>query len=362
MAERQHFDSLTIRGFRGLTDIDIRGLGEVNILLGANDVGKTSVLEAILLIANPAEPRLPIQVQNSRNYQVHEIDDLASVFLNLDFNREVVIDAVYSGHDDRRRLTISAPDKEYPIDAEKKPQGKLETRVRRELQYDLEAHTRLQETPKVFRTKLIDRGDKWAIDRTSLGDVVDEIAGSLTVPASFFIPRSDYKTERIGKLVVNKKDELLVEYLRHINPRVTKISAHKDVAYLDIGLAQMMPLNMFGGGMIRAASILSECVLSDAKVLLIDELEQGLHHQAISFLLEAILRLSREQGVQIFATTHSIEVIEGLQRVLGKKDFAEHRATTKCITLQRDKSGVVRTYKYDYSQFDHCIEHGIEIR
>ena len=123
-----------------------------------------------------------------------------------------------------------------------------------------------------------------------------------------------------------------------------------------------MPLNMFGSGMIRATMILSECILRDSKVLLIDELEQGLHHQAISFLLEALLRLAKEQDIQIFATTHSIEVIEGLQQVLGQEEFAEHRDTTTCVTLQRDKDGIVRSYRYDYQQFDHCIEHGIEIR
>ena len=134
------------------------------------------------------------------------------------------------------------------------------------------------------------------------------------------------------------------------------------MAYLDIGLAQMMPLNMFGSGMVRTAMILSECMLRDSKILLIDELEQGLHYQAISFLLEALLRLAKEQGIQVFATTHSIEVIKGLQQVLGQEEFTEYRDTTKCITLQRDKDGIVRSYRYDYQQFDHCIEHGIEIR
>ena len=134
------------------------------------------------------------------------------------------------------------------------------------------------------------------------------------------------------------------------------------MAYLDVGLAQMMPLNMFGSGMVRTAMILSECMLRDSKILLIDELEQGLHYQAISFLLEALLRLAKEQGIQVFATTHSIEVIKGLQQVLGQEEFTEYRDTTKCITLQRDKDGFVRSYRYDYQQFDHCIEHGIEIR
>ena len=363
MADRHQFDEIAIRGFRGLRDINLSGLGEVNILLGANDVGKTSILESVLLICDPSEPRLPITVQRSRNYLAGDIDGLASIFHDLDLNREVVIEARLSGDRGYRRLTISAPQQDVneKADVNEKSNGKTNVNERpkfygtRVLQYDVEVQSSVQEASNSSQIQLIDRGDKWE-KKPLYETVIDEISFNL------FVPVPGYNTEPIGRLIVNKKDRRLIRYLQHINPRVTNITALENIVYLDIGLAQMMPLNMFGSGMIRATMILSECILQDSKVLLIDELEQGLHHQAISFLLEALLRLAKEQDIQIFATTHSIEVIEGLQHVLGQEEFAEHRGTTTCVTLQRDKDGIVRSYRYDYQQFDHCIEHGIEIR
>ena len=47
MRDGQHLDSLKIRRFRGLSDFDLDGLGSFNVLLGANDAGKTTILEAI---------------------------------------------------------------------------------------------------------------------------------------------------------------------------------------------------------------------------------------------------------------------------------------------------------------------------
>lgn len=352
VADRHRFDSLAIRGFRGLADLDISELGEVNFLLGANDVGKTSILEAVRLIADPVEPILSVRVQNSRGYPVRGVEDLASLFLELDFSRKVVIEASIAGCGERRRLVVSAPDMDYSIEVK----DGLEFRGRR-LRYDLEIRGSLREEPRSYHRELVCRGNRWVIGNESLNEVTIERIN--TIPMA---PSSEYDAERIGRLVINKKDQLMIDYLRHVNPRVTRVSVIGKTAYLDIGLAQMMPLNMFGSGIVRTAMAISECLLHDAKILLIDEIGQGLHHQAISFLLEAILRLSKEQGTQVFATTHSLEVIEGVRRVLYNRNFSEHRATTKCITLQRDKGGLVRAYRYDFEQFDHCLEHGIEIR
>ncbi len=47
----QHLDRLEIRGFRGLSQLDVDGLGRFNVLIGANDVGKTSVLAIATIYA-----------------------------------------------------------------------------------------------------------------------------------------------------------------------------------------------------------------------------------------------------------------------------------------------------------------------
>ena len=80
MGDIHQFDELAIRGFRGLSALKLDGLGTINILLGANDVGKTSVLEAVFLLTGLAEPKLSVRLQNWRNYLVNEIDDFSSIF------------------------------------------------------------------------------------------------------------------------------------------------------------------------------------------------------------------------------------------------------------------------------------------
>jgi len=49
-------NSITIEGFRGIPHLQLRDLSDFNILIGRNGSGKTSVLEAVSIAANPVSP------------------------------------------------------------------------------------------------------------------------------------------------------------------------------------------------------------------------------------------------------------------------------------------------------------------
>ena len=377
MGDIQQFDELAIRGFRGLSDLKLDGLGNINILLGANDVGKTSVLEAIFLLTGLAEPKLSVRLQNWRNYLVNEIDDFSPMFFELDSDSRVELVAHSHDPEERRKLIISTPPRESSVDQKNQPirngtnghgvSTPQHNRTRdqsssilygsRVLRYDATLQSAFEDSTS-FSVMLVDHGDKWGV----IKNPEDSDTVGFTTPAKFLAARFGYETESISELIINKKDELLLRYLREINPRVKRVTTHGDVAYLDIGLSKMMPLNMFGSGMMRATMMLSECVLKGERIILVDEIENGLHYRALTPLLKVLLRLAKERRVQVFATTHSIDVLHGLQEVLRQRDFSRYRTTTVCFTLQRDKDGLVRSYRYEYDQFAHCIEHSIEMR
>ncbi|MDE2810629.1 MAG: AAA family ATPase [Gemmatimonadota bacterium] len=376
MRDTQHLDKLRISGFRGLSSLDLKDLGSFNILLGANDTGKTSTLEAIFLLLGFPNLELPIRVHNWRNYLVHGLDALSPLFHKLDVDKQIRLEA-QSCDSTERALMISAPyaqptaaTKTQRVESDAngdavKIQSDEQARVQssssipsgpRFLQYDATVKLAPQEDPIPFSGRLVMREGHREITWTP-----DTVA-DMIIPVRYFSAHYGYDGNIIADLIINKKTDELLEYLRVINPRIADITVSGDVAYLDIGLEKMMPLNMFGGGMIRAATILSPCILGNEQIVLIDELENGLHYQAILPLLKALFRLSNERHVQVFATTHSLEILKGLQQVLSQDQFSENQQTTNCYTLQRDEQGLVRSYRYGYDQLEHCIAHGIEIR
>jgi AAA15 family ATPase/GTPase len=74
-----------------------------------------------------------------------------------------------------------------------------------------------------------------------------------------------------------------------------------------------------GQGFNRLLDIYSEIIAAEAKVLLIDEIENGLHHATLSTVWRGLLLAAREVEVQIFATTHSLECIRAAHEAMSEQ-------------------------------------------
>ena len=371
----QHFDRLEIRGFRGLSELELDGFGRFNVLLGANDVGKTSVLEAMFLLGGFANLTLPERVQGWRNLATPRLDDLELLFHDLDVSREIDLRGQSDGGRVRRGLRIALERTEFDSRANTSTSTNGQAGDARSgsalardggtssveqagpgvLRYEARVDSRKRK-PVSFEGTLRPHQGGWQAKHSA--DPGDQDM----VRARYVSPRPGYDQNAIGEVVVRKQTESLVRFLQAINPKVVAVATKDDVAFLDVGLERMLPLNVFGAGMVRAATILSYCLLGEDSVLLLDELENGLHHSAVRQLLKAVMTLSKDRDVQVFATTHSLGVLRSLVDVLSEEGFADHRSATHCFALQRAGDGRVRSYRYDHSQFEHCVRNGIEVR
>lgn len=62
----RHIDEFTIHRFRGIRDLKLEGLGQINLLVGENNSGKTSVLEALSIYCDPLNLRKWNNVSSAR--------------------------------------------------------------------------------------------------------------------------------------------------------------------------------------------------------------------------------------------------------------------------------------------------------
>ncbi|MDE2730476.1 MAG: hypothetical protein OXI38_03650 [Bacteroidota bacterium] len=101
-----------------MADVELDGIGTFNLILGANSVGKTSLLEAIFLLTGPTNIQLPSVVQSARQLDAQSIETLESLFRNLNTRSTIELSATMRRGGGTRWLKISAriihDDSEFP--------------------------------------------------------------------------------------------------------------------------------------------------------------------------------------------------------------------------------------------------------
>lgn len=375
--DRRHFDSVTIRRFRGLEDLEIDGLGVFNLFVGANDVGKTSVLEAIFLLC-ATHPMALVRMQNHRLLAVSGFDDLAMAFhgLNVDENIELIA----KSREEFRKVSFSSADiwaseqrtqtlkgmQTANLDGKKKivdMSTSFGADVERVIQWKGEAIAHAGDAPLSAKAQFRFLEDEPKFDPGVSPANFKEIMDRMRIRGQLISSTGrGYESGPIAEIITKKRKKDLLMYLEGIDPQIQDVTVRGDTIYLDTGVKEMLPLNMFGNGVGLATNIVAPCVLRDARSIMIDEIENGLHYTSIRQVLASILRMAVSQGIQVYATAHSIDVLRCLREILLEDEFKAYRPTVVCHVLARDWKGRVRPYRYGYEQFDHCIKHEIEIR
>ena len=125
----------------------------------------------------------------------------------------------------------------------------------------------------------------------------------------------------------------------------------------EIGVGRLVPLPLMGEGMVRLADMMLNIGNAQDGVVLIDEIENGLHYTILHKVWEAIEQATREFNTQLFATTHSLECIIAAHRAFSKSekyDFRLHR-----LDLIDD---LIHVVTYDKDSLEAAIETGLEVR
>ncbi len=123
------------------------------------------------------------------------------------------------------------------------------------------------------------------------------------------------------------------------------------------------PVNIrrLGDGMKRIVSIAMALASSKNKILLIDEIETGLHHTVLSQLWEIIFRYSEKWNIQIFATTHSSDAIRTFRNVASETETT--KGMVNILRLQKNrKDGEIEAVAYHYNEVDTILDANMELR
>ncbi|GAB3641796.1 AAA family ATPase [Spirosoma arcticum] len=336
-------NSLEIRNYRNLRHLTIDKLGRVNLLVGKNNTGKTSVLEAISILIHQANTRWISQLLDERGESVvtsvlRDPDQLSEYnterISNLFYMREQKFDVNFtiSIKELTESSNINSVNMRFVkyIEIENEEENGAVYRSRTVLEdsddYDgigLEITTgvnsRIINLDRRFNSLMLFTGLKANVQFVRTNNIIGETNGQLW-----------------DKVILTEKQVYVEDALRLIEKNIQQLafvnnllipnnSSKRDerVAVVKIeDIRKPVSLRSMGDGINRILTIILAMVNCENGYLLIDEFENGLHYSVQEKLWEIIFYLAEQLNVQVFATTHSLDCIEAFSAVInnGKQD------------------------------------------
>ena len=336
------YNEIRIQNFRGFADLTVAPLQRVNLLVSRSNVGKTAFLEAVTLLVNGqgAVQAFPKAFRNS-DHPEQGSEFWVWLFHDRDCSAEI---SIKSDGDDASKQSVAL------LCTGPKEKKKSEGFVRVH-QFQVEG----QQSSLWMRTE-----PEMAQQNPRLRNLSETNGGAKIFATS---PMNPIEEARKYHKVMLKKggEERIQELLQVIEPRLVKVRpgqvGQQPSIYADIGLSELIPVSQLGQGFSRVLSIYSSLLLSEAKVFLIDEVENGIHYTALEQVWKGLAEIAERENVQVFATTHSWECLRAAAKVFGERDpydLGVHR-------LQLVE-GKVESKTFDRESLATSIEHGFEVR
>ncbi|CAN1211718.1 ATPase AAA-type core domain-containing protein [Tumidithrix helvetica PCC 7403] len=362
------FDSLQISGYRGFQMLDLQQLGQVNIFVGNNNSGKTSLLEAISILCNPLDPFQWLEVSQRRLYLGRS--SYISLRPNLEavkwifpkkidssnnefYQSEILIEASGSTpiHRFKARLGeiygsgVEKPNQESfneEVGSPDEDTGSPEINsIRIGVEIEIAANI-VSEQVSLFPSdpEHIEVFQFWEDERFVQRRRNKPLVKSATIFPSY---SSEPILDRLTRIILqekNGKSEVL-ELIQWFDDNILDIQilstpTARAVLYIEHKELGFAPLYTFGDGFKRTLVIALTLLTNKNGVLLIDEIETSIHVSALSKVFSWIVKSCRHQDIQLFVTTHSLEAIDAmLQADVTTDDVVAFRLNPKGQAPQR---------------------------
>jgi len=378
------YKSFKVRNFRCFKDLDIPHLKRINLIAGKNNVGKTALLEALFIHCGAYNPELTARINAIRGIEAVKIElgkwvetPWDSLFYNFDTSDNIeLIGEDTIGHRSLKLRVIRQPSelakmRQFINHSSDESKGVLTSSESDESKGVLSSSEKgvlsSSEVAQVLELRCgedkQERSFYMIIDKKAIR--IEPVPPSPPFPGFFQPARMriplKQQAERFGKLEVYGKQDILLEILKIIEPRLKRLAtvvvAGEPILHGDIGIGRLIPLPVMGEGMVRLADLVLHIGNAPKGVVLIDEIENGIHHSIMPKIWKAIGEAARNFDTQVFATTHSLECIVAAHKAFEESDVYDFQL----YRLERIND-TINVISYDQEDLATAIEEGFEVR
>lgn len=389
--------SLSIKNFRSLENFKVSKLGLVNLVVGKNNSGKSSVLEALRIYAANGQRSLLEKIASTHDEKFRitesEFEDTKEDLPFQDFftgrqfpeddNAPIEIGELES---DDFTLRIEHGLLIEIRESTSEGDGETRTRINRRRVKKSENRTLLALTEGIpIDALFISKGDKISISRLDernrarfVGDLPMAMPCSV-IPTQFI--SVDELADEWDKIGLTNDKQIVQDALKIIAPEFEELMFVKtEDSYPDpryparrssfsrtamvrmSNFSKPVPLSSLGDGMLRILQLIIKIFSAKDGFFLIDEFENGLHYSVQEKVWKLVFELAEKLNIQVFATTHSWDCIESFAKVaIEKKNIEGVLFRVGRSVKASEKDRVIATV-FNEEQLENLTQADVEVR
>lgn len=352
--------SIQIENFRGFEKFELSDFKDINLIVGKNNSGKTSILEALFLSIGVSNPNLVLSIDSFRGLIHDESEDFRFVFRNLNYEHNIIIKTTFKEELRQRILQISPVFKETVNIKLKDLQdsnhnSNIPTNAESingiEFKFEIDD---LTNSPKTYKSSIKMGSDGVVFEKAK--NYKEELFGVFQRPTTSALELYT----RLDKILIKKGQEKFINALKLIDPKIKAISlGAKNMIYFDIDIDRLIPIQIMGDGIIHLLSLMSAIANTENGFVVIDEIENGFHYSVLDKLWETIYETSKFYNTQLFITTHSYECVKAFRNMFASQLIKEDNLRIYRIEKKNDQ---FKSIKYDHDQLSSSLDNNWEIR
>ena len=293
--------SLEIKNFKGIKTGTISELAQVNVLVGRNNSGKSTILDALLLMGCAFSRQNYLEKDGLQEILSRKINRGTATYQELRYMTNTEAQLFLTG-----KFANGGQ-----VGQEWQPENEM---ARVTLTAGMAASKSKWAQPSSQLTVdqvLLNLNQNWSgSGDISMDNIRVLLLGHLIDPNSI---RESFLEKLWGKIVVDRHDRGLREMINDVfelNAEGFSLMPYGGITRLVVLLPEHgIPVDWFGDGLRYALNILALGMLLEGTILMVEELETHQHPDSLKKLTQTLFELAQKQNLQLFLTTHSWELM-----------------------------------------------------
>lgn len=338
-----NINSIEINQFRGIRQLTISNFSKINLIVGDNNSGKTTFLEAVqLLFAKSQLSSVKNIIKQRTVLNVSESSFYTSFIKMFNVNQESeLLDFDIYAVSNNGPIRFEMRGRERTISGEEALQMSTMS-LGQKAHYKKES-TVVPETAKLFSGSIISQSGKKPIEKDIHFTSLDNVSvGSVIKREVQYIPSFGHLRYDLLKNFVDNPEykKLAISILKQFDDSIVDICYTKadDGCFLESIITAdgiNMPFSVYGDGVKKILYILNKLFDATDSILLIDEIETGLHKKYYDRLFPVVFELAKKLNVQLFIATYSMEAIDAILSYGNYENDSNDTEPIRVITLKK---------------------------